>query len=172
MKQLIICLFILSGCSSLPQTMRGNNFVEIPLTATTQQPTNYLNTNLRWGGTIINVSNKENGSRIYALYYPLVHSGRPETSNQSEGRFAINSTEFLDPAIYNEGAEFTVTGLFSGHIEQKIDQKTISIPLLKLKDIHVWPVRQQNEEYFYPYPHYPIYHPFYRYRYGYYYDYY
>ncbi len=171
MKWLILPLVLLSACSSLPHNMRGTTYQEISLTAAQLSPNSYINTAVRWGGTIINASNKEHGSRIYALYYPLSRSGRPEINSKTEGRFAISSKDFLDPAIFKEGLEFTMTGTLTGQVDQKIDQKVISIPSLKLQHIHIWPTRQQSDEHFHPYPPYHIYHPYYRYG-PYYYDYY
>ncbi len=166
---LISLLFFLNACSGLPKTMRGNSYSSLNLNTVKTNLANYQNTSFRWGGTIINVTNEKDSSQIQALFYPLSHYGRPLTDRKAEGRFAISSPLFLDPVIYKEGLEITVTGILSGKIEQQIGKKILSLPLLRMENIHIWPAQQQTDNRIYPYPlFYPYYFPYHRHN-GYYY---
>jgi len=160
---LVFFLLFLSGCSGLPRTMQGGGFANINLLTVKANIPAHQNKAFRWGGSIINVVNEENSSQIQVLYYPIGSYGRPLTEKKTEGRFAISSPLFLDPAIYKEGAEITVTGILSGEIKQQIGKKTLTLPLLNIQNIHIWPEYQEQNDraYFYPYP--SPYFPYYRY---------
>ncbi|MGH8685383.1 MAG: Slp family lipoprotein, partial [Nitrosospira sp.] len=70
----------------------------------------YKETSVRWGGVIVDVENEENFTLLQVLSYPLNSYGRPQLNKQTEGRFVIKSTEFLDPAVYAKDKEITVAG--------------------------------------------------------------
>jgi len=149
--------------------MRDNSYATTHLSLVKTNITAYKDMPLRWGGTIINVVNEKDSSQIQALFYPINSYGRPRVDRKTEGRFAMTSLEFLDPAIFKEGTEFTVTGILSGEVQQQIGKKTLNLPLLTIEQIHLWPAQQQLDDRFYPYPRY--YYPYYRYG-PYYHDYY
>jgi len=163
---LIVLFFLLNGCSGLPKTMRSSSYSNLNLSTVKAKIPSYLNSSFRWGGTIINVTNEKDSSQIQILFYPISRYGQPQTNRKTEGRFAITSPKFLDPAIYKEGSKVTVTGSLTGEIKQKIGEKVLTLPLLSLDNIHLWPDNQQvnNRVYRYPYPLvYPYYYPYRRY---------
>lgn len=155
---LIPLLLLLNACSGLPKAMRGNDYSSLNLSTVKTNPASYQNTSFRWGGTVINVANEKDSSQIQILLYPLNNYGRPLTNRKAEGRFAIRSPLFLDPAIYKEGLEITVTGILSGEIDQQIGKKRLTLPVLIMENIHIWPTQQQTNNRAYPYP---AFHPYY-----------
>ena len=161
---LISLLLFLNACSGLPKTMRGNSYSSLNLSTVKTNLASYQNTSFRWGGAIINVTNEKDSSQIQALFYPLSRYGRPLTDRKTEGRFAISSPLFLDPAVYKEGTEITVTGILSGEIEQQIGKRSLSLPLLRMENLHIWSAQQQTANRIYPYPPFsPYYFPYHRY---------
>jgi outer membrane lipoprotein len=152
----LLPIVFLTACSGLPKKMRHEPYTRVSLKEAKTNLSNYQNKPLRWGGTLVSVTNKKTLSQAQILYYPINRYGRPNTSRKTEGRFAISQTQFLDPAIYKEGAEITVTGILSGNIKQKIGEKTLIVPMLKTSHIHIWPKHQQFDNRF---QHYPYYHP-------------
>ncbi len=111
----------------------------------------------RWGGVIINITNEENTSQAQLLFYPLNRYGRPRVAREAKGRFAIARTKFLDPAIFKEGTEVTVTGILTKEVNQKIGKRVLILPQLDINHIHIWPKRQDHNDRFYPYPYYYYY---------------
>lgn len=156
---LVLLTLLLSACSGLPPVMRDKSYANIHLSVVNTDISRYQNTRVRWGGTIISVVNEKNSSQIQALFYPVGSYGRPLVDRKTEGRYAMSTPLFLDPAIYKEGTEITVTGVISGQIQQQVGKKTLALPLLTIDNIHIWPLRQQQEGGFYPYPRY--YYPYY-----------
>jgi len=103
---------------------------------------------VRWGGKIIDVQNEQTYSLVQIMYYPLNYYGRPKLAEPNEGRFAVKSPDFLDPAIYTKDAEITVAGTLKGDVEQIIGKKTLKIPLILSKVIHLWPEIERNNAYY------------------------
>lgn len=147
----LTCL-LLSACAGLPAAVKNVPVTDVSYSQASQNPSNYKNTSVRWGGVIIEVDNEENFTLVQVLSYPLNFYGRPQLNKHSEGRFVIKSPEFLDPAIYAKDKEITVAGTLLGDIERTIGNKTIRLPLLESKATYLWPVYQNNPYYGYGYP--------------------
>lgn len=160
------CLLLLSACTSMPPDIRDFSAVNIPYQSVNQNAEAYKDAPVRWGGTVIEVENEADSSLMQVLFYPLGRSGYPETGKSGEGRFAVEVSEFLDPAIYTKGTEVTVTGTVKGDIERTIGNKTIRIPLISVRTIHLWPQNYREDSSYwnsrYRYAPYPGYygHPF------------
>lgn len=159
---LLATFLFLTACSNLSPMIRNAPKMDLQLEQVQQKPSYYQGSPVRWGGKIIEVNNEDNFSRIQILSYPLNSYGRPQTARKNEGRFVIQSKEFLDPAVYKKEAEITIAGFLKGQIEHTIDKKTLKLPLVMVEEMHLWAdYRYQNDFYYSPYS------PYYRYRYGY-----
>lgn len=138
-----VCIF-LSACAGLPAAVKEVPVKDIKYSQASQNPAQYKDTSVRWGGVVIDVENEENFTLVQVLSYPLNYYGRPELSKASEGRFVIKSSEFLDPAVYAKDREITVAGTIEGDMERTIGKKHIRLPLLTSKAIYLWPVYQAD----------------------------
>jgi outer membrane lipoprotein len=165
-----IVLIFLNGCSGLPKAMKNEPYTDVGLNTVKADFASYLEMPLRWGGKIINVTNKKNLSQVQLLFYPLNRFGRPSMAAKTEGRFMISANEFLDPAVYKEGVEVTVLGVLTGKIKQQVGEKILTLPVLSIKHIHLWSDRRQYDNGYYLRS--PYYFPRSNYRYDYYYDWY
>jgi outer membrane lipoprotein len=160
---LSICL-LLGGCMNLPPAIKDAPVGGISYSQASQSINSHKDAPVRWGGTVIDVENEQSYSLVQVMYYPLNYYGRPQLSEANEGRFAIKSPEFLDPAIYTKNKEITIAGTLKGEIEQTIGKKTIRMPLVSASAIHLWPEAEKNNfynygnfGYCYPYYGYPYY---------------
>jgi outer membrane lipoprotein len=136
---LSLCVF-LTACAGLPAAVKNVPVSKLSYKQASADPNSYKGTPVRWGGVIIEVENEENHTLVQVLSYPLDYSGRPQSTKQSEGRFVVKSTEFLDPAVYKKDREITVAGELEGDIERQIGKKTVRLPLLSSMALHMWPV--------------------------------
>jgi outer membrane lipoprotein len=132
-------LFLLNGCTSLPPAVRDYPVREVSYQVVSQNIEAYKDVPVRWGGAIIDVENEKDFSLVQVLFYPLDHKGYPQINQKSEGRFVIESSEFLDPAVYAKDTEITVAGMLKGDIERTIGNKTIRVPLISATAIYLWP---------------------------------
>ncbi|MGH8476752.1 MAG: Slp family lipoprotein [Methylococcales bacterium] len=144
---LLLFLLLLNGCMKLPPEIRNEPTAELSYSQVRNNPNSYPNTPVRWGGVIIDVENEQTYSLVQVVYYPLNYYGRPQLYKRGEGRFAVKSPEFLDPAVYDKHSEITIAGTLSGDIERMVGKKTIRIPLISSSVIHLWP---DDHSYNYP----------------------
>lgn len=136
---LLMLIFLLHGCSNIPSKIRNAPNPDVHFSEVYNAGNYDRNDYVRWGGSIIEVENEENSSLIQILYYPLERSGRPKLNKTPEGRFAIKSPKFLDPAIYRSESQITVTGTIDGSTSRMIGQKKLILPVISVDEIYLWP---------------------------------
>lgn len=134
---LLLCLLLLGGCASVPDTLR-------PVSETALLP--FADAGVvsppaeaRWGGEIAAVRNQAQGSEIEVVQFQLNASGRPLKSDASAGRFRIRIPGFIDPVIYANGRLVTALGNFTGMEQGKVDAQPYSFPILETESVHLWP---------------------------------
>lgn len=142
---LLYSVLLLSACTSMPPDIRNFSATDIPYQLIAQNTDAYKDTPIRWGGTVIEIENEADSSLMQVLFYPLNRHGYPQTDQPGEGRFAVRTSEFLDPAIFIKGTEVTVTGSVKENIERTVGNKTIHIPLITAKAIHLWPLSYRED---------------------------
>ena len=146
---LFVISMLLSACSGLPPKIENAPWEDVDYRQAHENSERFAGLPIRWGGTIVDVTNEEEYSEMQVLYYPLNAFGRPSLRQPNGGRFLMQSDKFLDPAIYVNGTEITVAGTFSGEIDRKVGNKTIQLPLISSAESHLWPVYKDR-----PFPNY------------------
>lgn len=140
MKRTLILLGVLalSGCASLPDDLSvPDSQALLPFTeAGTAQ---IAQQTVLWGGEIAAVSNLTAGSRVEVVQFRLDSRGRPVKSDESGGRFRIETERFVDPAIYAPGRLVTARGTFSARQSDKVGEHPYTFPVLDTDRIHLWP---------------------------------
>lgn len=160
-------LLILQGCSNLPVQIENPPAIDLKYREVNEAFNRHINMPVRWGGTIIEVENEENATRIQILYYPLDGSGRPQPDKPNEGRFIVESLKFLDPAVYRKDSKITVFGLLNRQTERKIGNKTLKLPVITIQTLYLWPeLKYDPYQNTYPPYYWGGYYPFGYYRYG------
>lgn len=145
MNWLLLTLSILlSACSSLPVALQKAPAVDVQLTDVIKNISSYRNVPVRWGGTVIEVENEEHLTNIQLLYFPLNGDGSLRLNAPNQGRFVIQSPEFLDPALYVKGSEITVAGIVSAETERIVGNKSLRLPVITIQAIYLWPRDQQS----------------------------
>lgn len=184
---LLLLLALQYGCSATtPAALRDAPKESPALGKVLAQPDTYIETRLRWGGTIVRTENLPQTTRIEVVARRLYNDGEPMHEDSSEGRFIAQFDLFLDPTIYSAGRAITVVGRLATIEERQLDQMHYRYPLLRVESHHLWPepepLQQRygpylNDPFFYdpffydpwypfgyPYPYYPRhrYWPYYR----------
>lgn len=134
---LLVCALLLGGCAALPDDLRTPP--QQPLlpfaAAATAQPSGLA----RWGGEIVAVRNRAEGSEVEVVQFALNASGRPLKSDASGGRFLIKVAGFIDPAIHVPGRLVTALGRFDGRQPGRIGEQPYRFPVLEAESVHLWP---------------------------------
>ena len=159
MKWLIYILPIfLFSCSSLPKTIQDPPNADLQLVQVLGQIDDYVNRAVRWGGKIITVNNDDQQSLIQVVQFPLNGFGEPIVGKTSQGRFLIQSKQFLDPEIFKPGRLATFSGIIHAQQQKIVDKKTLYLPVIQLHEMHLWSEQKQYRQpyyghrYLYPYP--------------------
>ena len=143
--RLVAVLFLLSsgvwtaGCAptfpreTLDRVDRHISFKELQA-----DPEKFKGAWVMFGGVVIASKNIKEGTVIEILHKPLASDGRPLETDATEGRFMVQTAEFLDSAVYHRGRLITVIGEVTGVKTMPIDEITYSYPLLLPKAVHLW----------------------------------
>ena len=136
---LLFAIFMTGGCAppfprdTLDKVNRNISFQELK-----RDPEQYKGARVMLGGMIIASKNAKGGTLIEILQKPLDTNGRPLETDMTEGRFLVQSTAFLDSAVYHQGRLITVIAEVIGRKELPLDEIIYPYPLLTVKDLHLW----------------------------------
>lgn len=168
---LMMCLSLLAvACASnVPKEISTRLEPVIAVDTVRSNPDLYLGKKVRWGGEVASVKPLADTTMVEIVARQLFSSGRPKESDRTQGRFMVEVADFLDPTVYEEGRQFTVTGTITGSMEQAIEAYQYKYPVVTADAHYLWePVPQTSRYDYYPYPGYydpwydPWYSPFYR----------
>lgn len=109
-----------------------------------QQPERHIGETVMLGGKIIETRVEAGATELSVLQLPLDRSDRPRDVDQSEGRFLVRSPQFLDPALYPEGARITVVGKVTESQQRLIGNMPYRYPVVEVVEIKQWPAAQDR----------------------------
>ena len=166
---LIIILAIIAFVSCSPFSKDNLKQVDQDLTLkeVLKNTDQYKGTTVLWGGTIIETINRSGETLIIVLQTDLDYERRPGSIDQSEGRFIVKKTGFLDPEIYAKDRKITVIGLVNGNEDFPLGEIRYQYPVVKATQLILWEKLENQAPYYDPwywgpYPswwnHYPYYH--------------
>ncbi|SDB29125.1 outer membrane lipoprotein [Pseudidiomarina indica] len=164
----ILAMVTLVACSSVPDNLQvPDDKALVSYQAALENPEQVVGQPARWGGVIADVRNSDEGTVIEVVNFDLQSWGRPQPSDQSQGRFRAKFNGFVDPVVYKQGKEITFIGTIGQPESGTIDEYTYLFPVLNASNKHLWPVRKEPtrvevnydalwyRHYWYSYPNYP-----------------
>ena len=166
-KTFALVLFLAGCATTTPEGLREPDN-PIALSEARHDLDSSRGRNVRWGGTIVNITNRAADTQLEVLARPLTAGAQPNLDGQSEGRFLVRFSGFLDPEIYARDREITVVGILQGREPRAIGDFRYDYPVVRAARVHLWPKRpQQTYDNRYPYdpwwpsPWYPWGYPYY-----------
>ena len=142
-KTILITLFI-TACASLPEFDKKN--VDSQLT-----PINAIKTENKkviWGGTIIDITNLKDATRLEILSYPLDSDDRPDKEKATQGRFLIVHPGYLESKDFVPGKDITIVGIITGTESGKIGEASYTYPILTPSQLHLWGAESESRVHF------------------------
>jgi len=138
---LIPCLVIaLAACvGGISKEARSQVTYAGPFDALQQQPEKYIGETVIWGGKVIATEAQDKATEMIVLQLALGAQDRPIDNDQSQGRFIVRSSRFLDPAIFPQGTLITVVGAVKGAQVRAIGQMAYRYPVMDVTEIKKWP---------------------------------
>jgi outer membrane lipoprotein len=140
-------LFLIA-CSSLPKTIQDPPSYDLQLENVAGQAENYVNHPIRWGGKIVTVNNDNEQSLLQIVQFPLNSYGKPVVDKDSQGRFLLQTEQFLDPEVYKPGKLVTFSGTIHSEQQRLIDKKTLYLPVVQMAVSHLWSKQQSVRPYY------------------------
>ncbi|WP_067700396.1 MULTISPECIES: Slp family lipoprotein [unclassified Erwinia] len=141
-------ILFLSGCASVPQSIRGEPGAISPASfeKISQAPSLYQGREVRLGGKVINVINLPEKTIMEIAILPLNRSAKPVLGDSYQGRILAYSKNFIDPVNVLH-RYITVLGQIEGTEPLKIGQTPYRFLRLNVAGYQVW----QQEENFIPF---------------------
>ncbi|POT58613.1 hypothetical protein C3432_12075 [Citrobacter amalonaticus] len=135
----IAVTLLLSGCTTIPPSIKGNgqpdlqkDFLKIQKT-----PSLYVGQQARLGGLVINVINQPNETLLEIAVLPLNINARPEISAQYQGRLLAKSLTFLDPVNFRNHY-VTLLGNLTGSRSGRVGNSAYPFITMNVSGYQVW----------------------------------
>jgi outer membrane lipoprotein len=159
-------ILLIGGCATQVPPVIDRAPPDSPsIKAVLSAPADYVSRPVRWGGSIMEVDNRQDSTWVTVLALELGSHGEPQEGSGSPGRFIAVVPGFLDPAVFTEGRLLTLFGTLSGSEDRKVGEYTYRYPVMQVEEHYLWP--EPSEEYdedypywwydpwYYPWPAYP-----------------
>jgi outer membrane lipoprotein len=137
---LILAALLLGACSTVPKNISAPAVIPVTVSQAAKKPEQVKGTQVRWGGTIAKVENRQQTTRVEIVARELFDDGEPKKSDRSLGRFMAEIKGFLDPAIYAVGRNFTVVGALAGTVQGKLGEMNYTYPVVEAGSYYLWPI--------------------------------
>ena len=140
---LLTGLCCLAGCAPtfsrelLDQVDSTTTFRELQ-----NDPDRHVGKTFMLGGIILETRNTADSTIIQVLQRPLDRQGRPRETDETGGRFIIESPEFLDAAVYQPGKRISLIGQVTGQEVRPLGEIHYRYPVVSSKEVRLWETRQ------------------------------
>ena len=91
-----------------------------------------------WGGSIIDIRNLTDKTRLEVLAFPLSNNFRPDATATAQGRFIVENPGYLEPREYAPGKLISVSGTLLSPQSGKIGDAEYLYPVVKASTIRLW----------------------------------
>ena len=138
-------LLMLAACAPAPIYKTTTGAVTAAPFQVAQSPEKFSNTDVVWGGRIVQVKVFSDHSEIELLAYPLDSSQRPKANDSGSGRFVAVMAGYVEPLDYPTGALMTVNGKLNGSRAGKVGEADYVFPLVTVAQSHVWTAEEMKK---------------------------
>ncbi len=136
---LSVPLLVAAGCATVPDDLQPVADTQPSVGQVLQDPDAYMGRTVVWGGTIAEVTNLADGTRLEVVSRPLARNERPQDVDRSEGRFHVFVPDFLDPQVHAPLRAVTVRGTVIGANPGVIGSFPYNFPEIGATSVHLWP---------------------------------
>ena len=138
-------MMLVMGCATgISQQSLSKVTYKGTFSALQKTPDAYKSEVIMLGGRIIEAKTSPPLSELFVLQLALNASGLPDNSDQSGGRFMVQSKQLFDPAIYQKDMLLTVVGTLKGSKVLPIGGFKYAYPLVEPIEIKLWPKGMQT----------------------------
>lgn len=158
---ILFALAAISSCGPvISEGVRQQASLGLTFEEVFQDPKKHLGRVVIFSGVILEGVNTKDGTLLTVLHLPAGPGGRPKDADKSAGRFLALDSRYLDVAIYSRGRAVTVAGEVAGRRILPLGEIQYKYPLLKVKELYLWPKKQPSmsgfDYYYHPFHSNPI----------------
>jgi len=136
---LAICLgVVLIGCAEIPKRIAQAPAGDLQLDEAASNMEDNEGQPVRWGGTVMSVSEENNHIWIEIQQHGLGRYGAPRQSNCSQGRFLVKTKQLPDELPMLIGMDVTVFGGLGGSFNGSIGREPYLFPVVNAKEHYLW----------------------------------
>ena len=136
---LLLALLSSTGCAPIfPREALDTVDRRITFAELRNNPEQYKGARVLLAGVIIALRNTREGTLIEVLQKPADGRGGPVETDETGGRFILQSGQFLDAAVYRTGRRLSVIAEVLGRKELPLDEMLYAYPLLEVQHLHLW----------------------------------
>lgn len=130
---------LLSGCASIPSSIKGNGQPDLQkdFLKLMQTPNLYVGQQARLGGLVINVVNQPHETLLEIAVLPLNYNAKPEIGTPYQGRLLARSSTFLDPVNFRNHY-VTVLGNLTGSRSGRVGNSSYPFVTMNILGYQVW----------------------------------
>jgi len=140
---LLLASVLLAGCVSVPDSVKGTSATpQEDLVQVLNAPQHYVGQEVRFGGKVIAVSNKNGSTRLEIAAMQLDGAARPILGSPTIGRIFADINGFVDP-VNVSNQMVTVVGPVSGLAKGKIGDADYTYVTVKVTGYQRWHSVQQ-----------------------------
>lgn len=133
---------LLSACSSLPETLKSDN-PQLITDYTVWQSTPNSGGEVRLGGLVASVTNLKDTTRVEVVNLPISASGKPDITQEPQGRFVGYIQGFADPVTLSTGRLISLLGDTQPREQGKVGEYSYDFPVMKVKGYHLWRIEER-----------------------------
>jgi outer membrane lipoprotein len=148
-----IVLLLVACASPVPTMIRTPPANPVSLAEVQRDSDAYAGKQVRWGGSILSVENRERSTVVILLARPLDAEGEPRAEADPLGRFMAEIVGFVDPAELPVDRLLTVVGAVTGVRVQDVGEYPYRYPVVAATSRWLWPKQEPLTPYYgYPDP--------------------
>lgn len=142
-SMLLVALFF-TGCATFPDKIKLDDTIRLVSYEDAASKADQVKGEMvRWGGVVAKVENKPDSTVFEMLYYPLNGYGRPNSSEESIGRFRITVNGFMDPMVYQVGRLMTFTAALTSLEHGLVGEHEYVFPAASANAYYLWKTVQR-----------------------------
>lgn len=134
-----VILMMLGCATGISRQTRSQVTYHGTFAALQKAPDKHTGATVMLGGKVLETKGSQSSTEITVLQLPLDARDRPQDGDQSQGRYIVQSKQFLDPATYQAGSLLTVVGRVAGSEVRSIGGFQYVYPLVEAMEIKPWP---------------------------------
>ena len=128
----------LFGCTVIPERIAQPPIDDLQLDKALSSIKENTGQPVRWGGTVLTVSEKDEKTWIEIRQHQLDDDGAPLQKDDSKGRFLIKTDRLPEKLPSLVGMDITVFGELSGTFEGSVGHDPYLFPIVDAKEHFLW----------------------------------